>query len=287
MNAPMDSAIRERALMPDRSFIVQAPAGSGKTELLTRRVLTLLTQVDEPESILAITFTRKAASEMRQRVVGTLNAAHGGQIATNAHEEASLKLAREVLNRDTQLGWQLLDNPQRLNLRTIDALATQLAHRLPVVSALGAPLGITDDAQSLYREVAASFIEAELANMPLVMLQLGNQLEKAQALLADLLSNRDQWKRHVSAFQSGEADPAALRASLESMLAELVEARLATLIRHLPEGLNAQLPALLRRAAQCLCVVNECEPGSLPDPFDLWVSIEELPGGEATDGAKA
>lgn len=283
MSAPLDAAVRERALDPASSFIVQAPAGSGKTELLTRRVLTLLTQVEEPESILAITFTRKAASEMRQRVVETLGAAANGKVGANEHEEASLALARDVLQRDAHYDWQLLDNPQRLNLRTIDALATQLAHRLPVVSALGAPLGITDDANALYRDVAARFISAEIEQMPRVMLQLGNQLEKAQTLLAALLANRDQWKRHVSAFQSEAADPEALRQALEGMLEELVEARLATLIHHLPDGLSEELAPLLRRAAVCLTVVRECDLADLPAPFDKWVSLIDLPGDAAAD----
>src|SRR5580700_2322157 len=70
-----DGAARERAIRSDGSVLVQAPAGSGKTTLLAQRYLRLLSTVDSPERILALTFTRRAAQEMRDRVLLALKAA--------------------------------------------------------------------------------------------------------------------------------------------------------------------------------------------------------------------
>src|SRR5512134_3667271 len=100
-----DSAAREAALDPSRSFIVQAPAGSGKTELLIQRYLALLATVQQPEQVVAITFTRKAAAEMRRRVLRALRAAADDAPPAQSHEQRGFELARVVIARDRELEW--------------------------------------------------------------------------------------------------------------------------------------------------------------------------------------
>jgi ATP-dependent exoDNAse (exonuclease V) beta subunit len=85
---PPDQQERVRALDSGRSILVQAPAGSGKTDLLARRFLRLLAEVDEPGQMVAITFTNAAAAEMRNRIFDELrNAAEGLQTAKTEYPQ--------------------------------------------------------------------------------------------------------------------------------------------------------------------------------------------------------
>jgi ATP-dependent exoDNAse (exonuclease V) beta subunit len=167
--APPDQAERYRALDPGRSILVQAPAGSGKTELLTRRFLRLLAEVDEPGQVVAITFTNAAAAEMRHRILGELeNAAEGdgltdtsptrqrrpmdgaqvdfrgaGEGIASAAEELSTEtLARRALEHSRQRDWKLLDLPAQLRISTIDSFCRDLALQQPLLSSLGGGIGI-------------------------------------------------------------------------------------------------------------------------------------------------
>lgn len=280
MNTAADQSVRDLALDAQQSFIVQAPAGSGKTELLTRRVLTLLCTVDEPEEILAITFTRKAASEMRQRVIEALTDAASQEAPSDPYKLEGWTLARQVLARDEQLRWQMIRNPQRLNLRTIDGLATRLAHRLPVTSTLGAPTSPVDKADALYKQAAQRFIESHLDSLDLVLLHLGNKLEKAQSLLAGLLAKRDQWKRHV--YAAGD-DHHQLRSILEGMLAELVESRVENLCSLQPDNLEDRLLPCLVKAAEFALLDVEGDIDELGWEMQLWHSMDSLPGAQADD----
>ena len=111
-----DQEQRAAAINSRRSFIVQAPAGSGKTELLIQRFLALLGRVDRPQQVLAITFTRKAAAEMRHRLLSALESAQDDTPPEESHRLLTWQLARQALQQDKNLTWNLLQNPSRLQL---------------------------------------------------------------------------------------------------------------------------------------------------------------------------
>ncbi|NCP77771.1 MAG: UvrD-helicase domain-containing protein, partial [Desulfuromonadales bacterium] len=113
-----------------------APAGSGKTELLIQRFLALLSQVERPDRILAMTFTRKAAAEMRNRLLESLAAAEGER-PQEAHRAQTFDLARAALEQDRRLGWNLLLNPEILSIQTIDSFNAGLVRKMPWVCRLG------------------------------------------------------------------------------------------------------------------------------------------------------
>jgi ATP-dependent exoDNAse (exonuclease V) beta subunit len=209
-----DNAQRRDALDPQRSFIVQAPAGSGKTELLIQRYLRLLSTVDHPEEIIAITFTRKASGEMRERVLQALNDAQSGREPQSPHEALTLELAGGALRRDRTLGWQLAENPSRLRIQTIDALCAGLTRQMPVLSRFGAQPDSVEDASLLYREAAQATLalvdeDAAVADdVESLLSHLDNDVSRIEGLLADMLARRDQWLRHLHRGEREELESA-------------------------------------------------------------------------------
>jgi len=222
-----DRAERERALHPGRSFIVQAPAGSGKTELLIQRYLLLLARVERPEEIVAITFTRKAAAEMRKRVFEAFVRARDPARPAEAHDARTWDLARAALEANDRLGWKLEENASRLRVQTIDALCVSLTRRMPIVSRLGAQPETIDDASTHYDEAARNLLGAveipddeRHEDVAHLLAHLDNDVQDAVKLIVGMLESRDHWMRVV--LRSAN-DRAALEAGLVQVRAAAAE----------------------------------------------------------------
>ena len=225
-SAPVaDLEARKKALDPRRSFIVQAPAGSGKTELLIQRYLVLLARVAQPEEIAAITFTIKAAAEMRARVLEALAAARAGVRPPEPQLALTWEHARAVLERDRAQGWRLEENAARLRIQTFDALCVSLTRQMPVLAAFGAQPEPLEDASQLYRQAARAtlaLLEEDDPSADLVaklLVHLDNNAESAEALVADMLARRDHWLRRTSDARDRKALEAALAAECRVQIA--------------------------------------------------------------------
>ncbi len=272
-----DRDARRQALDPEGSFIVQAPAGSGKTELLTQRFLRLLGSVMQPEEIVAITFTRKAAAEMRNRVLSALDDAQG-PCPAEAHRAETWSLAREALQRDQQRQWQLRLNPSRLRIQTFDSLSASLARQLPLLSEMGAPPRTREDASALHREAAQATLmrleETHLAQPLTTLLRhLDNRLAQLADLLVQMLGKRDQWLPHLHA--TGNID------FLEQALGNLIAQHLAGLDRGFSAALMGELIKLARFAAEHLPADKRSQAGLAT--LAAWQERRFRPGTAWTD----
>src|ERR1017187_8029905 len=279
-----DAEERGRALDPQRSFIVQAPAGSGKTELLIQRYLNLLAHVDQPEAVVAITFTKKAAGEMLRRVLGALRDSAGLQ-PEKEHERHTWKLAKAVRERSDSLRWDLFSNPNRLRIRTIDSLCTSLAMQMPWVSRLGAPPAISEAAAPIYAEAARQSIELLeseewTAPVQVLLAHLDNDFQLIQGLIADMLARRDQWLRLLA----GGGDPRAIRAALETALRNVIRDQAEKARSFIPPELATEVVMVaaeagrnLARAGREGCVLACANLTRLPgdDDPDAWLGIAD------------
>ena len=283
---PADYQQRMAALDPTRSVCVTAPAGAGKTQLLSQRVLTLLARVEQPEQILAITFTRKAAAEMHHRIVNALLMASADE-PQHEHDRLSWQLAKNALARDHQCGWQLLSNPSRLRIQTIDSLCASLTRQMPILANFGAQPAIADNADRLYRNAVQNLLSklegdsAIAEDLASLLAHLDNDMVKAERLLIALLRNRDQWLLHIGI--GGQTDSA--RTILEQTLQQVIEQLLGDLHRQLLPFAPQLLPLLeyaannLQRSGEQSAITELAGIAKLPgvgfDSVPCWLAIAQ------------
>jgi ATP-dependent helicase/nuclease subunit A len=196
-----DARARRLAVDPTRNVVLEASAGTGKTRVLVDRYVCLLEAGVAPRNILAITFTRKAAAEMRQRVMATLR---------QRHRDGGISPARWREIRDA-LG--------DIGISTIDAFCLSLLHEFPLEAGVDPGFELADETETP-RFVAAS-LDRALAigravsltdeNLALLFTELGEpRLRKAlTALLDRRLVARDALNRFVRGRDTTVADACA------------------------------------------------------------------------------
>ena len=249
---PVDQRARNLALNPATSCIVQAPAGSGKTTLLVNRFIRLLALADYPEQILAITFTRKAAAEMRLRVTALLA------------DQQSAEGAR-VRARDLERGWQLTENPSRLNIRTIDSFAMSLTRQMPVSSGFDRAAQLVENADELYALASNRLFRRLYAEDPLAeeiasfIALIDNDAHQARRLVANMLARRDHWLDEVTGIVAAhQDDPESVAGLLNSALTNLV----ATVTGGVEQMLPAPVLGELEWAVQFATGHTRTSPGA-------------------------
>ncbi len=262
---PVDQNARDAALDANQSFIVQAPAGSGKTSLLTQRFLKLLANVNNPEEVLAITFTRKAAAEMKNRLLESLQLAKQPE-PEQSYLKTTWKLATKVLKRDQQLNWGLQQHSARLRIQTIDSLCASLNRQLPILSGIGGNLTLLERAEEYYLQAAENTVllveDAEYtpALLPLVS-HLDGNLPRIQRLIASMLGKRLNW--------AGVTGVSFQREALDLAWTDWIERRISHL-SVLMENFRVSLQPLWQYSCNQLATMHPDVDHPNGDDWDMW-----------------
>ncbi len=285
--APEDQRQRDQAIEPRHSLHLEAPAGSGKTTVLMKRYLVLLGQVREPEEILALTFTRKAAGELRARIQAELmKRAEPGEGAEVAPHEAELRdLALAAGRRHADLGMSLLE---RLQVNTFHGFCAQLLRAIPHEAALPPDFGLLEEvASKRLQQEAVALVGRRLEALPsqdpvrqaLVrrLVRLNNNWPRLAGELQGLLARRDIISDFIRLARESR-DPAAYAMILRNHLAGMILPRLTQLaeaFRQAEIGRRwAELYGCLTQAGASLAeILPEVLPGASLEDLGAWREI--------------
>ena len=195
---------QQRASDPAASVWVGASAGTGKTKVLTDRVLRLLLGGTAPERILCLTFTRAAAAEMALRIARELarwTVADDEALAEALATLTGERPRRAMLDRARRLFAAVLDVPDGLKIQTIHAFCQSLLRRFPLEAGVAPNFEIADErmstallgaARARLLSTARPETDEALASALAIMTAVIGE-ENFGALLADVSRDRDRF----------------------------------------------------------------------------------------------
>ena len=142
--------MQRRAIDPKASAWVSANAGSGKTTILTKRVIRLLLSGVAPEKILCLTYTKTAAAEMQNRVfeeLGRWVTLHENELSRAIEELEGRRPDRQRMARARRLFAGAVETPGGLKIQTIHAFCERLLHLFPFEANVPARFRLMDEAE--------------------------------------------------------------------------------------------------------------------------------------------
>ena len=263
---------RERqdlASRPRASAWVSANAGSGKTFVLSRRVVRLLLDGTDPSRILALTFTKAAAAEMATRVfkiLGTWVTMADEELAAELQDIEGRKPDAPRLAMARRLFARALETPGGLKIQTIHGFCESLLHQFPLEANVAGHFSVLDD-----RVAAELMAEARASVLHTAETEPDSSFGQALASVIDLMSDGGAQKALDELIQSRDAFR---RWTVDAGDLETALAELAGLLEVDP---SARLGGFDNRFK------DEC-------PFDLNTCLsyaEALNSGTKTDQARA
>jgi ATP-dependent helicase/nuclease subunit A len=203
-----------QATDPQRDASVHASAGTGKTWLLVTRVLRLLLAGARADSILAVTFTRKAAAEMEQRIMERLHelACADSTKRVELLQQAGIDHAEQFQQQAAQLYETVLCDPRRLRCTTFHAFCQDLLQRFPLEAGVAPGFEVIEKTGQLEQAAydALLAISARRPEHPVTqaldnLTEGCDSLDSARKSLHSFLAQRSDWW----AWTVDEADPLA------------------------------------------------------------------------------
>ena len=211
-----------KALDTSRSVVVEACAGSGKTWLLSSRITRALLEGVPPRSILALTFTNKAAAEMRNRVIGHLK-----EMATATPEQLREKLSQwgltgsaleSAISAAPQALTRFLSDPQPPTISTFHSWYIRLAAMAPLKMAGWATMTLSQRTWDLLRGAWQVFYAEHAGAVPYAALVAQMGSSNVRAAMEDWVLARVEWRAFVHQLKD-------LRVSAAQATSELAQAQ--------------------------------------------------------------
>ena len=202
-----DAARRDAIAVHDRSFLVEAGAGSGKTAVLAGRIAMLLAGGAQPKSIAAVTFTEFAASELLIRVRAFVGALAAGEVPTELGVALPKGLSAEQ-RRNLEAADAALDE---MTCSTIHGFCQRLIAPYPVEADIdpGAAVMDRDQAELVFDELTDNWLREELGGEEVGLLA-ELVLHDPNATIALIRTVLEHLRRHREFAAYQRKDPGAV-----------------------------------------------------------------------------